>query len=163
MFEENVKVEDGFYLDYALRRSDYESIEKLKAFQQGMFQVQDESSMLVGEIVCPTSVSQKDSALCNPLFVDVCAAPGGKSLHLAEKLNNTGLVLSRDISQKKVNLIINNIKRLGFDNVKPQVYDALDLDESLIEKVDLLLADLPCSGLGIIAKKPDIKIQYEHR
>lgn len=157
LLKKNVKVEDGFYLDYALRISDYDSIEKLKAFQKGMFQVQDESSMLVGEIAYPASASREDSDFHNPLFVDVCAAPGGKSLHLAEKLDNTGLVLSRDVSQRKVDLIINNTKRLGLDNVKPQVHDALDLDESLIEKVDLLLADLPCSGLGIIAKKPDIK------
>lgn len=157
LVKENIKVEDGFYLDYALRISNYDSIEKLKAFQKGMFQVQDESSMLVGEIAYPSSATKDILETANPLFIDVCAAPGGKSLHLAQKLDNTGLVLSRDISQKKVDLIINNIKRLGLDNVQTQVFNALDLDESLIEKADLVLADLPCSGLGIIAKKPDIK------
>lgn len=157
LIKENVKVEDGFYLDYALRISNYDSIEKLNTFQKGMFQVQDESSMLVGEIAYPSSATRTVFASENPIFLDVCAAPGGKSLHLAQKLDNTGLVLSRDISQKKVDLIINSIKKMGLDNIKPQVFDALDLDESLIEKVDLVLADLPCSGLGIIAKKPDIK------
>lgn len=151
--KENVEVEDGVYLDYALKISNYDRIEKLKAFQEGMFIVQDESSMLVGEIA---GVRKDD------LVIDVCAAPGGKSLHIGEKLNNksldsAGLLISRDLSQKKVDLINENIRRLDIKNIETQVYDALVLDKTLIEKVDILIADLPCSGLGIIGKKPDIK------
>lgn len=91
------------------------------------------------------------------LVVDVCAAPGGKSMHLAEKLGNRGKVISRDVSEYKAALLRDNIERTGLTNVEVQVHDACILDESLTEKADVVLADLPCSGLGVIGKKRDIK------
>lgn len=145
---QHIKVTPGHYLPYALKISQYDYLEALTPFKQGLFQVQDESSMLIGEVA---KVKEKTFVL------DVCSAPGGKVTHLGEKMGNKGLILSRDLTEKKVRMIEENKKRLGLTAIKTEIADARNFDESLIEKVDVLLADLPCSGLGIIRKKPDIK------
>ena len=82
---------------------------------------------------------------------------GGKSLHVADKLRGTGRVISRDLTQYKADLIEENRERLLCSNMEVQVFDALELDEELIGKADIVIADLPCSGLGIIGRKNDIK------
>lgn len=147
-------VEMGRYLPYALHISKFDSLDKLEEFKKGYFQVQDESSMLVGQI---TDVEKKMKKSSKILVIDVCAAPGGKSLHIAEKLKENGRVVARDISEQKVSLIQENMKRLHIDNIEVQIHDALQLDNKMIEKADIVIADLPCSGLGVIGKKPDIK------
>lgn len=146
--EAKVIVEQGSYLPYALKISSYNYLNQLETFQKGYFQIQDESSMLVGAV---SGVKEKD------YVIDVCAAPGGKSLHIAELLNSTGTVSSRDVSEMKTSLILDNIKRLGYTNLSVKVQDALSLDIEDVKKADLVIADLPCSGLGVIGKKPDIK------
>lgn len=78
-------------------------------------------------------------------------------MHLAEKLMGKGKVISRDLTEYKVSLIRDNIERMGYQNIDASVGDALVFDEDLKEKADVVLADLPCSGLGIIGKKRDIK------
>lgn len=143
-----VCVEDGHYFDYAFQISDYNYIKKVPGFLEGEFFVQDESSMMVAEAA---GIKEGD------YIIDVCAAPGGKSLHCAEKLKGTGKVSSRDISERKVQLIIENKERLGLDNLEIKVWDARKLDEKNIEKADIVLADVPCSGLGVMGKKNDIK------
>ena len=145
---EGVTVEDGNYVDTALSITDYNYLNKLESFQNGYFTVQDESSMMVA---LAAGVDKGDTV------VDVCAAPGGKSLHVAELLVDSGLVSARDLTERKVNLIEENIKRLGFTNVQAKAQDALCLDEEFVEKADVVIADLPCSGLGVIGKKTDIK------
>ena len=108
--------------------------------------------MLAGEYTAPKA---------GDTIVDVCGAPGGKSINAALKMSeqgDCGRVIARDLSDYKVALIDENIKRLNITNIQTQVYDALDCDESLINKADIVIADLPCSGLGIIGRKPDIKI-----
>ncbi|WP_273323037.1 16S rRNA (cytosine(967)-C(5))-methyltransferase RsmB [Vallitalea guaymasensis] len=152
--DSNVNVEEGKLLNYALKISNYNSIRGLKAFNQGKFTVQDESSMLVAQLANP----KEDS-----LVVDVCAAPGGKTTHFAEKMNNTGRVVSRDIYPKKLQLIDENVKRLQLNNVEIKEYNALEIDSPMIEKADIVIADVPCSGLGIIRKKPDIKYNVERK
>ncbi len=87
----------------------------------------------------------------------MCAAPGGKTLNAAEMMNNTGKIISRDIYTAKLKLIENEMRRLGITNVKVEEYDAAKLDDSLIDKADYVIADVPCSGLGIIRRKPEIK------
>lgn len=146
--DEHIRVRPGNYLPYALKISNYNYLNQLDSFNQGLFNVQDESSMLVGAI----SGVNKDNYV-----IDVCAAPGGKSLHIASLLNGSGHVSSRDVSGYKLTLIEDNVKRLGLNNVSVKLKDALILEEDDIEKADLLIADLPCSGLGVISKKPDIK------
>ena len=145
---EGVEVKEHPYLPYALTISGYDYLADLKSFQQGAFHVQDISSMLVTQIAGP---AQDD------YVIDVCAAPGGKALHMAEVLQGTGHVEARDLTDYKVNLIEDNIMRSGMNNIKAVRMDATVLDEESIEKADAVIADLPCSGLGVLGKKTDLK------
>lgn len=135
-------------LSYAFTISDFDYLNGLSSFREGLFYVQDISSMLVAEWVEP-----KEGDVC----VDVCGAPGGKSIHLAEKLNGTGNVEARDISDYKVDLIHENIARCQLSNITAKRWDATILDEDMVGKADIVIADLPCSGLGVLRKKTDIK------
>lgn len=148
--KEGVSVERGAYLPYALTISHLNYLGKLAAFRQGKFAVQDESSQLAVEVA---DINEGDFVL------DVCAAPGGKTFHAADRLHGTGKVLSRDLTEYKTDLIEENKDRMCYENVEVQQWDALVEDESLLESVDVLLADLPCSGLGIMGRKNDIKYQ----
>mgnify|MGYP000830644331 FL=1 len=103
---------------------------------------------MVAETVAP----KKDSYI-----IDVCAAPGGKSVHLAEKLGGTGMVEARDLTEYKTDLIRQNIARHQLSNMRAVQMDATVLDEASIGKADVVIADLPCSGLGVLAKKTDLK------
>ena len=87
----------------------------------------------------------------------MCAAPGGKALHAAQVLNGTGMVEARDLTEMKVELIRENISRMGFENIRAVQQDATCFDADSEEKADVLIADLPCSGLGVLAKKTDLK------
>lgn len=145
---QGVSVNVSGILSGILYLENYDYLESLEAFQEGWISVQDLSSCLVGEIADP-----KEGDYC----IDVCGAPGGKSLHIADKLHGTGMVEVRDLSDSKIALIEENINRSGFKNIRAAARDALVCDRESIEKADLVLADLPCSGLGIIGKKPDIK------
>lgn len=95
------------------------------------------------------------------LVLDMCAAPGGKTMYAAELTGPTGTVVSRDVSDNKVELIEENIERLGYENVKPQVFDACVYDETMEGKADVVLCDVPCSGLGIMGRKNDIKYNID--
>lgn len=136
--------------DHALFLSDYDYLDAVQAFREGWITVQDVSSSFVGEAADP---KQGDVVL------DVCGAPGGKSLHIADKLAGTGEVVVRDLTENKILLVEDNIRRTGFTNIRAEVWDALEEDPAWEEKADIVIADLPCSGLGIIGKKPDIKYQ----
>lgn len=146
--EEGVRVRPHPYLTYAFLISGYDYLADLESFQNGDFYVQDISSMLVGEIAAPKE---------GDTVIDVCAAPGGKSLHIAEKLKGTGHVQARDLTSYKVELIEENILRSGFQNIEAVVWDALEPDEAAKETADIVLADLPCSGLGVLGRKTDLK------
>lgn len=146
--KEGVTVREDAYLDCALHISGYDKLDQLTAFGCGQIQVQDVSSMLVGTIAAP-----KQNSTC----IDVCAAPGGKSLHLADLLFGTGMVYSYDVSMEKVWMIEENRMRCGFSNLQAQIRDALCPAEADFAQADIVIADLPCSGLGIIGSKPDIK------
>ena len=145
---QGVKVEQAPYLPYAKRISGYNHILALDAFIQGKMVVQDVSSMLVAEIANP----QKGDYV-----IDMCAAPGGKSINAAISVGADGKVYSRDVSDYKAGLIEENVSRLGLDNIEVQVKDALVMDEPMKEKADVVIADLPCSGLGVMGRKPDIR------
>lgn len=133
---------------YALEISDYDYLTGLDSFNEGLFQIQDLSSILAGY----NSRIEKGYTV-----VDVCAAPGGKTINASLLVGEEGKVYARDISFEKLDKIEENIDRLGLTNVELDVFDASKLDESLVGKCDLVIADLPCSGLGIIGRKPDIK------
>ncbi len=149
--QKGLTVRNGVHHPYALILSDVDNLSELSDFTSGLFQVQDESSMFVCE---------KAGIKAGDTVIDVCAAPGGKTLHAADiisSLNGQGKVIARDISESKIGLIRDNIERSGFTCIETEVHDALDFDEKLLGKADVVLCDAPCSGLGIIAKKPDIK------
>ena len=145
---EGVQVAEHPYLPYALQIWGYDYLADLRTFQQGAFHVQDISSMLVSHIAEPKE---------GDYVIDVCAAPGGKALHMAELLKGTGQVEARDLTDYKVNLIQDNIMRSGMNNIDAVRWDATVLDEQSIEKADVVIADLPCSGLGVLGKKTDLK------
>ncbi len=136
------------YLPYAFELSHTESIADLPEFSKGMLSVQDVSSMLA---VCALQPKEGDA------IIDVCAAPGGKTAHAACRMHGTGHVLARDVSEYKAGLIRETAERMHCDNVEIQVWDACILDETLLGAADAVIADLPCSGLGVAGKKSDIK------
>ena len=146
--KEGVHVEKAAYVENALEISGYDSLGFLESFEDGYFQVQDVSSMLVGLAANPKEGDQ---------VIDVCAAPGGKSIHVADLLKGTGHVEARDLTDYKVGLIEENIYRCGFKNIHAKRMDACILDENAKESADIVIADLPCSGLGVLKKKSDIK------
>ena len=146
--KEGVVVQEHPYLTYALQISNYDYLADLQSFQNGAFSVQDISSMLVAHVADPKE--------CD-VVIDVCAAPGGKALHMAELLKNTGHVEARDLTEYKVQLIRENIERSGLSNIDAVQWDATILDESVVETADIVVADLPCSGLGVLGKKTDLK------
>lgn len=146
--QEGVQVVPHPYLPYAFCISGYDYLGDLACFREGAFSVQDISSMLVSEIADPKTGN---------LVIDVCAAPGGKALHMAEKLQGTGHVEARDLTEYKVGLIRENIARTGLENVTAVRQDATQLDASSVQKADIVIADLPCSGLGVLGKKTDLK------
>ena len=146
--DQGVKVEPAPYLPYACHISGFDHILALDAFINGKILVQDVRSMLVAEAADP----QKGDYV-----IDVCAAPGGKSLHVGDKMEGFGTVDARDVSQYKVNLIEENIRRTNSINVQAKVQDATIFDQESELLADIVLADVPCSGYGVIGKKPDIK------
>lgn len=135
-------------LSYAFAISGFDHLNGLAAFREGLFYVQDISSMMVAEYADP-----KEGAVC----IDVCGAPGGKSIHLAEKLLGTGHVEARDLTDYKVGLIQENIEKYRLSNLTAKRWDATVFDAESVGQADVLIADLPCSGLGVLRKKTDIK------
>ena len=148
LLEQNIKAEKVNVVDEAIKVENLKDIENNKLYKEGLFTVQDISSMLVGKVMNPKE---------NSLVLDVCSAPGGKTTHIATLMKNTGQVVSRDIYDHKLKLINASCKRLGLTNVDVQEYDGMKLDKDSIAKFDYVLADVPCSGLGIIRRKPEIK------
>lgn len=146
--KDGVRVQAHPYLPYAVRLQGVSGVRGLAGYPEGRFTVQDVSSMLVVEAA---GIRSGDTV------VDVCAAPGGKALHAAAKLNGTGQVIACDVSRYKTDKIEENRARLGMENVSVRVRDARERDESLVGRADVLLADVPCSGLGVIGHKQDIK------
>ena len=146
--QEGVTVHPVQHLDYAFEIEGFDYLNALDSFNEGLFYVQDISSMMVAEAAAPEQ---------NQYIIDVCAAPGGKASHLAEKLGGTGMVEARDLTEYKVSLIEENIERHGFTNMTAVQMDATVFDENSVEKADVLICDLPCSGLGVLGKKTDIR------
>lgn len=145
---DGVKVKSHPALSYAFLLEGTEGISRLYGYQEGYFTVQDVSSMMVVE---------KAGIQTGNVVLDVCAAPGGKTMHAACKLHGSGRVIACDVTEYKTQKIEENCERLGYENVTVRVQDARVFDETLEEKADIVIADVPCSGLGVIGKKQDIK------
>ena len=145
--ELSFEIEETVY-DNALNILNPKGIIDTKYFDEGHFYVQDLGSILVASFLNPRE---------NSSLLDLCAAPGGKTTHLAELMNNTGEIIACDKSQGKIKLIQENAKRLGVKNIETRVNDARVLNKDFIDKFDYVLVDAPCSGTGLYRKKPDIK------
>ena len=152
VFEELEKmeyeIEEGVVCPEAICIKGGKSIENNPLFNEGKITVQDESAMVIAPLL---ELEDKMKVL------DLCAAPGGKTTHISEILNNTGEVYSFDLHTSKLNLIKENCERLGITNVKVAENDATKLNSDLVSAFDRVLIDVPCSGIGIIRKKPEIK------
>lgn len=148
----NIAIEQSSALSYAYLLGTIENVHKVPGFLEGKLMVQDIGSMLITEMA---HIKKNDRVL------DVCAAPGGKTLHAAAKLAGSGSVEARDISLYKINLIQENIERSPYQNISTKIWDACITDENEIEKADVVIADLPCSGLGVIGRKADIKYRVQ--
>lgn len=115
---------------------------------EGLFTVQDQSSQLAAIALSPEPES---------FVLDLCAAPGGKTTHLAELMENRGKIIASDIYEARLKSVDVLSQKLGISIIKTKVQDASIIDDDLVGKADFILADVPCSGLGIIRRKPDIK------
>lgn len=134
--------------------SDFEIPEDIGApeneqiFRDGFVTVQDKGSQMAVETLCP----KKDS-----LVLDLCAAPGGKTCYISEFMENTGKIVACDVYEHRLALIENTASRLGAKNIEVTQNDGSVFKEEWANKFDYVLADVPCSGLGVISSKPDIK------
>ncbi len=146
--EKGVKITQHPYLPYAVQIEKADGLKRLSGYDKGLFSVQDVSSMMVVEAA---------GIKTGQTVIDLCASPGGKSLHAASKLAGTGRVLSFDLTESKVLRMEENRIRMRRENMITAVRDARVYREELCKLADVVIADVPCSGLGIIGKKPDIK------
>lgn len=118
-------------------------------FKNGLVTIQDESSQLIAPLLDPQPTD---------LVLDMCCAPGSKTTHLAAIMNNQGKIIAYDLFEHKIKLVEANLKRLGVNNVELHVGDATLLKEKYSEEsFDKILLDAPCSGLGVMKRKPEIK------
>lgn len=143
-----VRLQQSRELPYVYLAQNLENVSELPGFAEGKFTVQDASSALAVEAagICPGDT-----------VMDLCAAPGGKTILAAEFAGEAGHVVSRDISEYKTDLIRENLERMNRRNVEVQVYDATVHDPEKEKYADVVLMDVPCSGLGVMGKKRDIK------
>ncbi|HWR40496.1 MAG TPA: 16S rRNA (cytosine(967)-C(5))-methyltransferase RsmB [Patescibacteria group bacterium] len=125
---------------------EHQGLNQLSPLQTGLCQVQDESSMLVAHVLAPQP---------GETIIDACSAPGGKTTHIAALMNNQGRVIATDLHEHKLKLTMDNANRLGLDIIQCQTLDAAVLHESFAGQADRVLVDAPCSGLGVLRRKPD--------
>ena len=145
---EGVEVQPHPWLPNCLLLSHTGSLEELTAFREGLFYIQDAAAKLAVLAADPREGMD---------VLDACAAPGGKSFAAAIAMWGEGKVVSCDIHPHKMDLIQAGAKRLGLDCITAEVLDGRECKEEFLDGFDLVLADVPCSGLGIIRKKPDIR------
>lgn len=147
LYKKGVESYDGL-LDESMILKGYSMIERSDEFKNGLFTIQDESSMLCVKILDPKP-GQK--------ILDMCSAPGGKATYMAELMGNNGEITAIDIYEHKIDLIRKNSKRLGIDVIKTKLMDSSIYFKELEEYADRVLVDAPCSGLGLMRKKPEIR------
>lgn len=124
------------------------NIENIDLFKEGFFTVQDEGAGLIVDVLAPRE---------NEYILDACSSPGGKTTYIAEKMKNKGKIEAWDIHEHRVKLVQNAAKRLGINIIQAKTQDATEFNQDLVGKFDKILLDVPCLGLGVIKRKPDIK------
>ena len=124
------------------------ALDELAPLCMGLAQVQDESSMLVAHVLAPEP---------GMTVIDACAAPGGKTTHIAQRMENRGRILAFDIYEEKIRRIERNAQRLGISIIEAQMCDAREIGAAYAGQADRVLVDAPCSGLGVLRRKPDAR------
>lgn len=151
-FEERLKERKIEYLEGSLEDffvlKKVKNIENIDLFKEGFFTVQDEGAGLIVDVLAPRE---------DEYILDACSSPGGKTTYIAEKMKNEGKIEAWDIHEHRVKLVQNVAKRLGINIIQAKTQDATEFNQDLVEKFDKILLDVPCLGLGVIKRKPDIK------
>ena len=145
--DDKVKVEKVDFPENSVRLADTGSIERLKSYKGGLFHIQDLSSQLCAYFL---------SAEKGQTVLDICSAPGGKTFTTAEYMHNSGKIIACDMYEHKLKLIEKGAKRLGIDIVETCLRDGSS-DENPLPMADRILCDVPCSGLGVLSRKPEIR------
>ena len=145
--KENVKVKETD-LDDFLEIKEIRNIEKLQSFKKGLFTIQDKEAGKIPLILDPKP---------NEKILDACSSPGGKTTYIAELMQNKGEIIAWDIHEHRVELVKEAAIRLGIDIIKTETKDASIYEEKYFEYFDKILLDVPCLGLGVLKRKPDIK------
>ncbi|AQS59053.1 16S rRNA (cytosine(967)-C(5))-methyltransferase RsmB [Desulforamulus ferrireducens] len=146
--EEAVEARETKYVPEGLNLNNFLSYRSLSSFQEGLYQVQDESSMLVAHVLNPATGSR---------VLDVASAPGGKTTHVAQLMRDTGEIIACDLYAHKLDLIMDNCRRLGITSIRAEVADARELYKTYQGWADYVLVDAPCSGLGVLRRRPDAR------
>lgn len=147
--KQNVNFHGSSFIDHFVKVKSLSGISQMNIFQQGYFSIQDESAALPVLLLDPHPGER---------IIDMCAAPGGKTTFIAEVMKNEGEILAVDKYDVKLNMLRGSCERLGLKNVSLLAADATELD---VEPADRILVDAPCSGLGTLRKKPDIRWKRE--
>ena len=145
-----IEFEEHPFLENALIINNPSGLFETDIFKNGYFTVQGGASILASMVLNPVK---------NSKILDICAAPGGKTCHLAEIVSNTGEILANDLHNHKIEKIKENSRRLGCKNIKYSNFDGTLFKEELVESFDYILLDAPCSGSGIVSRNPEIKFR----
>ena len=147
--KENIKTTDGILEDFLILDK-AKNIEKSESFKNGLFTVQDEAAGLTALILNPKKGEK---------ILDACSSPGGKTTYIAQLVENDGQIVAFDIHEHRTKLVEQTTKRLGINIIETKVQDASKFDEKYENKFDKILLDVPCLGIGVLRRKPDIKWQ----
>ena len=147
LIEKNINVEDGILEDFLILDK-VRNIENMKEFKEGLFTVQDEAAGLTALILN----HKKEEKI-----LDACSSPGGKTTYIAQIVDNNAEIEAWDLHESRIKLVEQNAKRLGINIFKTKVNDATQYNENYFEKFNKILLDVPCLGLGVLKRKPDIK------
>lgn len=150
--EKNLNTENAILEDFLYLNS--KNITNLEEYKNGLFTIQDEAAGLTALVLSPKE---------NESILDCCSAPGGKTTYLAEIMKNKGNIEAWDLHEHRLKLVNENSNRLGIDIINTKINDSTVLNENEISKYDRVLLDVPCLGLGVIRRKPDIKWQREEK
>lgn len=147
--QKQIKVEEGILEDFLILNK-VKNLEKLEEFKEGLFTVQDEAAGLTAIVLEPKQ---------NETILDACSSPGGKTTYIGEIVEDNANILAWDIHKHRVLLVDKAAERLGIDRIKTEVKDASKYEDKYKEKFEKILLDVPCLGLGVLKRKPDIKWQ----